>query len=327
MQHCFIRSRKMSTKIRKLKFKNSPALPKAKTNNASSSSASAKTVKKRRVVDDPFAVEWARINALDEHGWTICRTQGDFQGPLCLINAQQLDEPYFNALTIQGSRGVQMAPVNVVLQVDQEKSPLPLIEKCEPDCVEQVFHIYRVASNVANDHLDAVWSIKSSIQPFAYLSSTKFGQVQCESLAVSVNEQWLFVKHRLQQKFLIVSREFGAVLQYKNGELRCDCLFESKKYNENVEEYLDMFESVGGVWWHVKCQSAELKRYLLQELETRKREAKVEVDPRILLLQQTSTAHGKHDDLEQLKRAQQAGNLNEALLDSRAKTSSDRYCK
>ncbi|RKO88742.1 FRG1-like protein, partial [Blyttiomyces helicus] len=141
-----------------------------------------------------------------------------------------------------------------------------------------------------------------------YLGTDKFGVVSCEREAMGPAEEWE-----------VVFRDDGVALQSsfdkflgaeEDGAARCDA--EVVQFRQVVQ---------------MRCQAVNKSRA--------KKRKEVELNPEALELDQIKRFHSwgggrvvmTNEDTRLLEEAKKAGQINEALLDRRARLKSDKFCK
>ncbi|KAI8919969.1 FRG1-like family-domain-containing protein [Powellomyces hirtus] len=223
-----------------------------------------------------------------QDGWITIDSIDDIKGPIIFLSSAT--EPASVLTCSETSSKVSFTSL----------SPDSTFLNYEPASVAQVFVAKRLPDS-------AKISFRSSFD--RYLGTDKFGIVSCEREAMGPAEEWE-----------VVLREDGAALQSSFDKfLKCGEDAAARADSE-VVGFREVFQ--------IRCQAANKYR-------SKKAKSEKELDIAAMELEQIKKSHSwgggrlilSQEDTLELKKAKREGQLNEALLDRRAKLKSDKFCK
>ncbi|KAJ3041237.1 hypothetical protein HDV00_009775 [Rhizophlyctis rosea] len=248
-----------------------------------------KKKKKRKAVD---AVE----EDTPQEGWVLVDSIEDFTGPI-LILSPATDPP--STLTASPT-----SPLTKFTSISSSPSsstdPTTTLKSYEPTSSSEVYIPKRLPDSR---------KITFRSAHDKYLGTDKFGVVSCASEAISPNEEWEVVQR--EDGWALMSF-YGKFLRCESdGTVRCDS--DEMGFREVVR---------------FKCQAAN-------KSGRKKRREKERIDVGGLEVDKIKQFHSwggdrlvtTQEDTRSLYKAKKDGQLNEALLDRRAKLKSDKFCK
>ncbi|KAJ3334251.1 hypothetical protein HDU76_003900 [Blyttiomyces sp. JEL0837] len=225
-------------------------------------------------------------------GWVTAECIEDLSGPIIIVS--QATDP---------SSTLYCAENNAVSFKKLLNNDVPLNE-LEPTDVGQVFIATILPTTTPKI------SLKSAYEK--YLTTDKFGIVSCDTEAIGPTSEWEIVK-----------REDGFAFQtYQNQFLSLNVNVEKSKGNVRADVENVGFKEV----FLIRCQAQN-------KFKNKKKKAEEVLDAEVLDMeflkksQSYKRAALTPEEIKLLKRAQKEGNLQETMLERRAKTKADKFCK
>lgn len=310
----------------KLAFKR----PVGQSKSASPYAKPAKKVKRKSTL------EIDAINAMPDEGWLVADTIDDISGPLQIVSTSGQGRPLVLNCGRMGSDksadggGVELTVSNADALIEVSPSHVQQVLQAIP--LPRYISSFEYPSTNATDSVDgqdSVFAFKTAED--LYLSCDKFSSVKADKPAVGPQEQWTLI--RRMDGFAIQSTTYQLFLQAVpsvGGSLNT---FDGQLQNAGSVR-CDSPEVGSREVWQIKCQAADKKKRLLQNLMKVKSDSQ-QIDVTDLERQELLRLHsfGERDfgsvpaDKRELLTARDSGIIHEAMLDRRVKLKSDRYCK